>query len=34
MSSVLKMQNIQKSFGTVKALEDGKLTLERGEIHA
>ena len=28
------MQGIQKSFGAVKALEDGQLTLERGEIHA
>jgi monosaccharide-transporting ATPase len=34
MNPILRMQGIQKAFGAVKALEDGQLTLERGEIHA
>lgn len=34
MSNILEMTGIQKSFGSVKALEAGDFTLKRGEIHA
>ena len=34
MNTILKMQNVSKSFGGVHALVDVHLTVGRGEIHA
>ncbi len=34
MNSLLLMQNIEKSFGTVKALNKARLEVARGEVHA
>ena len=34
MDSLLLMQNIEKSFGTVKALDNARLEVAKGEVHA
>ena len=34
MDSLLLMQNIEKSFGPVKALDHTRLEVARGEVHA
>ena len=34
MDSLLLMQNIEKSFGPVKALDHARLEVARGEVHA